>query len=730
MAFISGFIAVAISRGELFMDPQLAFRRVRRAPSKREYKLLSFDVFDTCLIRDFVSQESLWYLVGREIIGRLPGISSPTQFIRLRGRAENDARDRSGKEDITLADVYARLGSTWHWSPEQQRQAIAIEEELELRGLRLNPAATNLLARAHSVPVAYLSDTPHRAAFIRNCLDAQSLPSGEVLSSGDLGLRKGTGSLFREACKRFGVSRGQILHIGNNLEADGAGSAVAGVAFASMLDANPTRYEVTLDSATKESESGGLLGAVLAGASRDFRLASGGQSSADLVSVVSGVAGPVILAAVAWTLLSAQRDNIDTLYFVARDGEILLAVALLLQQELGLAAKIECRYLYGSRQAWHLPALSLKLDMDPAATLRAHLVRSNKDTLRGLLATLDITAEELAAVAPAATPDVLPDTRLDDHVTVIIDALVSSPEFQSLALERAKKAHEVTAAYLAQEEMFSGGRVGLVDLGWHGAASASLVTIAEDQGTDVLCYFAGGLCGPKAQAAPDDSQAFLIDNRIEEPEVRPILVALLEAFCAGSGGSTLGYMVADGKYVPRVAPGEGVAVSWGLRDYQALVYSFTTSVCRTLAKFEWTITVDEVNALRPYLLTNLCALWNYPTYGEAEQWGAFPFESENGSDLLGRVLTTQDLGDYLLHRFLVRHLNSDKKPPSAGLWTRAAIARTVGGKRFTDPLALLQAMSQPRRLGLRAKVRNRLARRPKVQLADVDVRNSEVIVRQ
>ena len=52
-------------------------------------------------------------------------------------------------------------------------------------------------------------------------------------------------------------------------------------------------------------------------------------------------------------------------------------------------------------------------DMDPAPALRGLLVRSKKNTLRGLLAMLDITAEELAAVAPAAATDVLPDTRLD-----------------------------------------------------------------------------------------------------------------------------------------------------------------------------------------------------------------------------------------------------------------------------------------------------------------------------
>ena len=126
-----------------------------------------------------------------------------------------------------------------------------------------------------------------------------------------------------------------------------------------MLDANPTRYEVALDSATRES--GGLARRCPCWRQPRLPARECWPVACRARLVVSGVAGPVILAAAAWTLLSAQRDNIDILYFVARDGEILLAVAQLLQQELGLAAEIECRYLYGSRQAWHLPALSLGL---------------------------------------------------------------------------------------------------------------------------------------------------------------------------------------------------------------------------------------------------------------------------------------------------------------------------------------------------------------------------------
>ncbi len=684
------------------------------ASSGREYKLLSLDVFDTCLIRDFVSQESLWYLVGLEVARQLPGVSSPAEFVRLRGRAEVDTREVAPAEDITLADVYVVLGASFGWNPEQRQQAMAVEEELELRGLRLNPALADLLAQADGAPVAYLSDTPHRAAFIRSCLDAHSLPPGEVLSSGDLGLLKGTGSLFREAGQRFGVARGQLLHVGNNMRADGVGSALVGAAFAPTLAANPTEYETSLDAVGRRS--GGLLGPVLGGASRDFRLANPGP----LASVVAGVAGPVIVAAAAWTLLSAQRDNLDTLYFAARDGEILLAVARLLQQELGLAAGLECRYLYGSRKAWHLPALSLQFDLDPPAALRRHLVRSLKETLRGLLGDLDIAAEEVAAITDAD-----PDALLGDQLTAVIDALVSSPGFQSLALERAKRAYEATMGYLTQEKMFDGSRVGLVDIGWAGAASASLVAMAAQQGTDVLCYFAGGLCGSGARVAPEDSRAFLIDTRTNDPGLRTSLVGLLETFCAGTGGSTLGYDGAGGQYVPRLAPaGSNAAVRWGLPGYQALVCSYAADVCRSLARFGWIPALDEVEALRPSLTSNIRTLWNFPTYPEAELWGSYPFESENRIDLLGRPITVGDVVGFPFRRF-----QAPGKRQAIGVWKRAALARTVGSSRVSNPLALLRVKSRPQLAQLKTSIRSRVALRPTVRLSDVDLRNGKVTVR-
>src|ERR1700733_7407933 len=158
----------------------------------KDYNLLSLDVFDPCLIRDFVSQESLWHLRGRELAASLPGVPEPAEFARLRADAENAARIAGARadgtrEDITLAQVYERLAAACGWDGRQREQAAALEEECEARGLAANPAARSAINRMEPTAQCYLTDTPHRGLFISECLTRLGLPAGTVLGSGGAG---------------------------------------------------------------------------------------------------------------------------------------------------------------------------------------------------------------------------------------------------------------------------------------------------------------------------------------------------------------------------------------------------------------------------------------------------------------------------------------------------------------------------------------------------------------
>ena len=125
--------------------------------------------------------------------------------------------------------------------------------------------------------------------------------------------------------------------------------------------------------------------------------------------VVAGVAGPLLAGYVLWCLRRAAEAGLPRLYFVARDGEVMLAIARRLVEGLGL--DLDLRYLEGSRRAWLLPSMG-EVDAD---RLAAVIGREEKVTVRNCLEWLDVTPEEVSGVlVDAGFPAPSWDERLDN----------------------------------------------------------------------------------------------------------------------------------------------------------------------------------------------------------------------------------------------------------------------------------------------------------------------------
>ena len=68
-----------------------------------------------------------------------------------------------------------------------------------------------------------------------------------------------------------------------------------------------------------------------------------------VVVVASGVSGPLMTGYVLWCLNKTKELGLKRLYFLSRDGQILLKIAKILNKE--LKYNIELKYFYASRQA-------------------------------------------------------------------------------------------------------------------------------------------------------------------------------------------------------------------------------------------------------------------------------------------------------------------------------------------------------------------------------------------
>ena len=670
--------------------------------------VLSLDVFETCLIRDVGQQEGVWQLVCRRLRDMKTDVPTDIAFAEMRGLTEQAVRRASQKEDVSLAEVYRELGAALGWTTERCALAADVECQVEYDVARANPRALELARRSAPGGIWYLSDTVLPASLVSRMLRSRGFPDGSVTTSGDEGLRKLTGSLFRTMAGREGVRLRDVRHVGNDIRVDGGGSARSGVGFVHVPEANYNRYERSLDSPS--SRASGLLGSCLAAASRRYRLELADAADPGLLPIECGVAGPTIFACAAWALTSAEADGIRRLYFVARDGQILLRAARIIQERLGIAPDVECRYLYGSRLAWHLASSSLG-DWERATSVL--LDAEPGQSLRSMLRSFQLSEDELQHVAGAVLPTGRSqDEQLGDSADEVVARLLRSSLVRSLWSEHATVAYRNTTAYLRQEGLLSDGSGGVVDIGWLGKASGALVTIAEAEGADVRCYFAGGLGGTGSISAPSDSRAYLVDARgIDIPDLTS-LVHLLETFCSGTEGSTLGYEEAGGTYRPTLnAPTNEVALRWGLADYQDAVAGFVERACENVNVAGETLDAAALGAVRFPIRRNIAMLWDDPSAREARAWGSFPFETNAGKVVaLASVPHWDAIGRYL------KDPANEREAVRFGPWLAAdsmLIVAPLGGEKLfrTSRRAYQQVRDGLpfRGLGLLGRVNHRLS---------------------
>ncbi len=174
----------------------------------KQYDVISFDLFDTLLLRTMDKPEDAFDLVGTKL--------QVDAFRSLRKFAEDKTREH--QKFYHLRDVYRRLKRYIHVDPDL---GVKTEYEMELSLCRVNPylKAVMDLAVQEGKKVIVITDTYYNTdeigGLIRECgYDSVS----KVYSSFDCKKDKQTGELFDLV--RMDFPDMKILHIGDNLNSD------------------------------------------------------------------------------------------------------------------------------------------------------------------------------------------------------------------------------------------------------------------------------------------------------------------------------------------------------------------------------------------------------------------------------------------------------------------------------------------------------------------------------
>lgn len=320
---------------------------IRKAIADKGIEVVSFDIFDTLLLRPFFVPTDLFELLDARVTDLL-GTIDRIDFKMHRMEAEHVARQRfvrEHREDVTLDDIYRVLMEILELSREQSALIKQWELELELRFCRPRCFARELfeLAMEFGKRVVIASDMYLSADILDKLLRNNGYTGYEKLYvSSEVGVTKASGNLYKHIVEDLSVSPDHILHIGDNETADvlrarkqGWKSIHLPKCIDLLMNALPDRYSgEVFQRAYGESfllryqAPNSFLGLrtmlALIGLKifdNPFRpIGENSDLNGEPALLGYGVLGPHLFAVADWLHHEMKVGNYDRLCFMARDG--------------------------------------------------------------------------------------------------------------------------------------------------------------------------------------------------------------------------------------------------------------------------------------------------------------------------------------------------------------------------------------------------------------------------
>lgn len=198
---------------------------IKRKICDPSIKVMSFDLFDTLIVRPVLNPEDVYHVVVNETD---LGEYEKDLIKKYRVLAENYARQLNAVnnpnfEDVTLTEIYEAM-HVRYGVPEEICHALKIkEEEVEIEFAITRKTGKELfnLAKEVGKRIFITSDMYIEKDVIKRILDKNDYEGYErILLSSDMRALKATGKLFDILIKVSEVEPDEIIHMGDNWNAD------------------------------------------------------------------------------------------------------------------------------------------------------------------------------------------------------------------------------------------------------------------------------------------------------------------------------------------------------------------------------------------------------------------------------------------------------------------------------------------------------------------------------
>jgi len=495
-ALAAGFSNYIVSReaeGVRLIDQRFAFDlssyhthsldALKKVISQRDIAVVSFDIFDTLIVRCLTDPSDIFELMQPEV-ERVAG--QPVDFKRLRRDADVSLRGRLAPgRDVTLTEIYRRIGELLHLPVAETERLKALELRLEWKYMRVRSSMVEVMNFAwhEGKRVVLVSDMYLEKDFVEALLRALGVTAYHAMYlSSAIGKRKDNRTMFPYLLETEDIGPRQMIHVGDNEHSD---LQIPGDLGIPVFHVMRPRELFGLTPLGKTGYPGPwerlpIAARVTAGLQwvrqLDHPFPSGRSAvNGDLHTFGYCYFGPVLLAFVRWVAERAREEGISKLFFLARDGDILIRIYRLLQAWLP-GDSPEGVYLEVSRRSVGVPFIEgpEQLDklLDPAypGGPLAELIRIRLGIDLGDWPEIDVrrwgfSHPQAIVFIPA---DLGKIKRLAYHL-------------HSVCAAHFEQEKEGALGYLRQMGFFDEGDKAVVDIGYSGTLQRILNDVSPDR---------------------------------------------------------------------------------------------------------------------------------------------------------------------------------------------------------------------------------------------------------
>ena len=486
--------------------------------------LISFDIFDTCLLRTTQRPVDVFLIV--ESLTNITRNNETIPFARARELAEQRTRQDANNGETTFDAIHTELAALLKLSPEEAETVRDLELKIERQVLYPNKIIHDLYSELKKTGkrIIFISDMYFPEPILRELLESNGYDADEIYVSCDHAASKHEGALYDLVLSQEGVQGADVLHFGDNYRSDIEQAQQRGLETGYIVEAHlPQTYFRNSPKPQKFSTTRDLSSCAI-GLAQKHRLSAHGGNEDYWQTFGYEIAGPLYFFYTKWLIEQAKDSGRQQLVFLARDGYYLQRTFELIDASWNTGLKSQ--YLFASRRLFNLAAIT-ELDDDAFAFLTTP---NPNMQVRDFLTRLNFAPEQYRTQVQQAGLSSLNEvvtkhngtfksTRVKNKIHALLRSL-SSEIMHKAETERALLFDYFDSAALdAEKSLF-------VDVGWQASSIKSLsrlLSLKNNTTTNLTgCFFGTWHFAQPAIDGGNDIRSYF--HHLNEPKHRSELI--------------------------------------------------------------------------------------------------------------------------------------------------------------------------------------------------------------